>query len=75
MGTKCSTTSAIGLPIYMWWIEGNYNVAPQTNWVMNFAYNEWGGLAGDRNTIPQQKKNGNFGQSKHGPPHFHYGGP
>jgi hypothetical protein len=21
MGTKCSTTSAIGLPIYIWWIE------------------------------------------------------
>ncbi len=24
MGTKCSTTSAIGLPIYIWWIEWKF---------------------------------------------------
>ncbi len=54
MGTKCST-SAIGLPIYIWWIEGNCNVAPQTNLAMNFVYNQWGGLVEDQNMIPQQK--------------------
>ncbi len=23
---------------------------------MNYAYNQWGGLVGDQNMIPQQKK-------------------
>jgi hypothetical protein len=75
MGTKCSTTSAIGLLIYIWWIEGNYNVVPQTNWAMNSSYNQWGGLVGDQNTIPQQKNYGNFGQSELRPSQFHHEGP
>jgi len=36
-------------------LSGNYNVVLQTSWAMNSAYNQWGGLVGDYNMIPQQK--------------------
>jgi hypothetical protein len=34
-------------------LNGNCNVVPQTTWAMNFAYNQWGGIVGDQNMIPQ----------------------
>jgi len=41
--------------------SGNCNVAPQISWAMNSTYNQWGGLVGDENMIPQQNFYGNFG--------------
>ncbi len=55
--------------------SGNCNVVLQTSWAMNSTYNQWGGLVGDYNMIPQQKNYENSKQSGPKPSQFHYGGP